>query len=165
MRLRVRVRKFFCEEPACERRIFAERLEEVAGAYTRGTDRQWEALEWIAFALGGEAGTRLARKLDLLVSPDTLLKRIRERLSPDAEGVRVRLRLQEGRSYGTILVDLERRKVVDLLPDRSAEPLEEWLREHPGVEVVARDRSFVYTRGIAAGATALPIGPYDRSRA
>ena len=56
VRLRVRVRKFFCDVPSCERKIFAERLDEVAGVYARSTDRQREALEWIAFALGGEAG-------------------------------------------------------------------------------------------------------------
>lgn len=77
VRLRVRVRKFFCDGPTCERKIFAERLEEVARPFARGTDRQREALEWIAFALGGEAGARLARELGLLVSPDTLLNRIR----------------------------------------------------------------------------------------
>lgn len=64
-----RVRKFFCDVPSCERRIFAERLEDVARAYARTTDRQREALEWIAFALGGEAGARLARQLGLIVSP------------------------------------------------------------------------------------------------
>src|SRR5215204_3470424 len=77
VRLRVRVRKFFCDEPSCERRIFAERLDEVARVHARGTDRQREALEWIALALGGEAGARLAHELGLLVSPDTLLNRIR----------------------------------------------------------------------------------------
>src|SRR5215204_1843822 len=76
VRLRVRVRKFFCDRPTCERTIFAERLDEVARLYARSTDRQREALEWIAFALGGEAGARLARELGLLVSPDTLLNRI-----------------------------------------------------------------------------------------
>jgi transposase len=75
--LRVRVRKFFCDEPSCERKIFAERLQEVARPFARGTDRRREALEWIAFALGGEAGARLACELGLLVSPDTLLNRIR----------------------------------------------------------------------------------------
>lgn len=64
-----RVRKFFCDVPSCERRIFAERLKDVARAYARTTDRQREALEWIAFALGGEAGARLARQLGLIVSP------------------------------------------------------------------------------------------------
>ena len=91
VRLRVRVRKFFCDEPTCERRIFAERLENVAGVHARGTDRRREALEWIAFALGGEAGARLARELGLLVSPDTLLNRIRgASRAYGAEGVRAR---------------------------------------------------------------------------
>jgi hypothetical protein len=74
------VRKFFCvfcDEPSCERRIFAERLDEVARVHARATERQREALEWIAFALGGEAGARLARQMGLLLSPDTLLNRIR----------------------------------------------------------------------------------------
>ena len=106
--------------------------------------------------MGGEAGAKFARELGLLVSSDTLLNRIRDALRPDAEDVRVLgvddFAFKRGDAYGTILVDLERHKVVDLLPERSAEPLEEWLCEHPGVEVVARDRSFVYARGIAAGA-------------
>jgi transposase len=156
VRLRIGVRKFFCDEPSCERRIFAERLEDVAGVHARGTDRRREALEWIALALGGEAGARLARELGLLVSPDTLLNRIRGAARTDVGEVRVLgvddFAFRRGDADGTILVDLERRKVVELLPERSAEPLEEWLRQHPGVEVVARDRSFVYARGIAAGA-------------
>jgi transposase len=83
------VRKFFCDLPSCERRVFAERLKDVARVYARSTDRQREALEWIAFALGGEAGTRLAHELGLLVSPDTLLNRIREAFCADDENVRV----------------------------------------------------------------------------
>src|SRR5215207_1608077 len=77
--MKVRARTFFCDRPSCERRIFcerkifAERLAEVAHVHARSTDRQREALEWIALALGGEAGARLARELGLLVSPDTLL--------------------------------------------------------------------------------------------
>ena len=89
VRLRVRVRKFFCDRPTCERTIFAERLDEVARVYARSTDRQREALEWIAFALGGEAGARLARELGLLVSPDALLNRIRGVFRAEAEDVRV----------------------------------------------------------------------------
>src|SRR5918911_1039328 len=145
VRLRVRVRKFFCDVPSCERKIFAERLDEVAGVYARRTDRQREALEWIAFALGGEAGARLARELGLLVSPDTLLGRIRGAFRAEAEDVRVLgvddFGFRKGNVPGTILVDLERRRIVDLFEGHSAESIAHWLRQHPGLEVVSRDRS------------------------
>jgi transposase len=156
VRLRVRVRKFFCDEPSCERKIFAERLGEVARPSARGTDRRREALAWIAFALGGEAGARLARELGLLVSPDTLLNRIRGTFRAEAEDVRVLgvddFGFRKGNAPGTILVDLERHEVADLFEGHSAESIARWLRRHPGVEVVARDRSHVCREGIKAGA-------------
>jgi transposase len=74
--LKVRSRRFFCENRECERAIFCERLPEIA-AYARKTTRLEEALTMIAFELGGEAGARLARELGLPVSPDALLERIR----------------------------------------------------------------------------------------
>jgi hypothetical protein len=156
VRLRVRVRKFFCDEPACERRVFAERLDEVARVYARGTDRRREALEWIAFALGGEAGARLARELGLLVSPDTLLNRIRGAFRGNAEHVRVvgvdDFGFRRGNAPGTILVDLERHRVVDLFEGHSVESIARWLGQHRGVEVVGRDRSNVCLEGVNAGA-------------
>jgi transposase len=156
VRLRLRVRKFFCDQPACERRIFAERLDEVARVHARSTDRQRKALEWIAFALGGEAGARLARELGLLVSPDTLLNRIRASFRADAEDVRVLgvddFGFRRGSAPGTILVDLERHKVVDLFEGHSVGSIARWLGRHPGVEVVARDRSPVCREGVNAGA-------------
>ena len=113
------MRKFFCDLPSSERRVFAERLDDVARVHARGTDRQREALEWIAFALGGKAGARLARQLSLHVSLDTLLNRIREAFCADDENVRVLgvgdFGLGRDNASGTILVDLERHKIVDLL--------------------------------------------------
>ncbi|MDQ3567084.1 MAG: ISL3 family transposase, partial [Actinomycetota bacterium] len=156
VRLRVRVRKFFCDEATCERRIFAERLEEVTHPFARGTDRRRGALEWIAFALGGEAGARLARKLGLLVSPDTLLNRIRGAFLADPEEVRALgvddFGFRKGNASGTILVDLERHRVVDLFEGHSAGSIARWLGQHPGVEVVGRDRSNVCREGVNAGA-------------
>jgi hypothetical protein len=150
------VRKFFCDQPSCERRVFAERLKDVARVYARTTDRQREALEWIAFALGGEAGARLAHELGLIVSPDTLLNRIREAFCAEAENVRVLgvddFGLGRENAPGTILVDLERHKVVDLLAEHSVESLAKWLSEHPKIEVASRDRSHICREGLSAGA-------------
>ncbi|MEJ7816067.1 MAG: transposase family protein, partial [Rubrobacter sp.] len=124
-RLRVRVRKFFCDQPTCERRIFAERLPDVARPFARSTDRQREALEWIAFALGGEAGARLAHELGLLVSPDTLLNRIRDAFCDEDGDIRVvgvdDFGFKRGNGSATIMVDLERHKIVDLLQGHSTE--------------------------------------------
>jgi len=154
--LRLRLRNFFCDKPSCSQKIFAERLEEVARAYARCTDRQREALEWIALALGGEAGARLACELGLRVSPDTLLNRVRGISFADTEGVRVLgvddFGFRKGNASGTILVDLERHEIVDLLQGHSTELIEQWLRQRPGVEVASRDRSHVCREGISKGA-------------
>jgi transposase len=154
--LRLRVRKFFCDNSSCERRIFAERLTDVAQVYARGTGRQREALEWIAFSLGGEAGARLARELGLLVSPDTLLNRIRGAFQEDARDVRVvgvdDFGFKRGNAPGTIMVDLEHHKIVDILEGHSTELIAHWLGQRPNLEVVARDRSNVCREGIDAGA-------------
>ena len=148
---------FFCDEASCERRIFCERLPDVA-ARARKTSRLEEALLAIVFELGGRAGARLAAELGLAVGRDALLRRAKRAPLPGIGKVRVLgvddFAFRKGHAYGTILVDLERRRVVDLLPERSAESLARWLNEHPGVEVAARDRSFVYANAIAAGAPA-----------
>lgn len=152
---RVQIRKLYCDNPNCPRRIFAERLDGVARQYARRTDRQREALDLIAFALGGEAGPRLAVELGLRISPDTLLNYIR--LSPEACQSMPRVlgvddwAIRKAYSYGTVLVDLERRRIVDLLPNRSGDTLARWLQNHPGVEVVSRDRASAYAEGVERG--------------
>jgi transposase len=134
VQLRVRARKFFCDNDACPRRIFVERLAGVAGASARRTDRQGQALAAIAFVLGGEAGARLAGDLGMPASPDTLLRLIRR--SPEAEAPAPTVlgvddwAIHKGLTYGTILVDLERHRPVDVLPDRSSSSLAAWLRSH-----------------------------------
>jgi transposase len=151
-----RVRKFFCDVPSCERRVFAEHLEDVARVCARATDRQREALEWIAFALGGQAGARLARQLGFIVSPDTLLNRIREVFRADEENVRVLsvddFGLGRDNAPGTILVDLGRHKIVDPLGEHSVESLAKWLSKHPKIELASRDRSHICREGLSAGA-------------
>jgi transposase len=156
--LEVLARRFFCDEPSCERKIFCERLPEVA-ARARKTHRLEEALLAIALELGGRAGARLALELGIVAARDTLLRRIKGAPLPEVGKVRVLgvddFAFKKGSTYGTILVNLEDHKVVDLLPERSQESLVAWFRGHPGaaeVEVAARDRSNIYREGLAKGA-------------
>ena len=152
--LEVRARRFFCDEASCGRRIFCERLTNVA-ARARKTDRLEETLLAIVVELGGRAGARLAAELGLVVGRDALLRRAKSAPLPDGGKVRVLgvddFAFRRGARYGTILVDLERHKVVDLLPERSQESLVAWLKRHPGVETATRDRSNIYREALAKG--------------
>ena len=157
IKLQLHTRKFRCRNELCKQKIFCERLSKVVDSYARKIVRLNAVLTLLAFALWGEAGSRTAKGLNLSVSGDTLLRRIRSYKLPEIETPKVLgvddWAKRKGHTYGTIIVDLERRKPIDLLPDREAKTLAMWLETHPEIEIVSRDRSLLYAEGITMGAS------------
>ena len=154
--LKLCVRRFRCLNPACQRQTFTEQLPRLAAPYAQRTHQLKRTLNEVGCYGSSEAGSRLLEKLRMKVSGDTLLRLLRKATLPEVGTPRV-LSIDDwaqrkGRTYGTILVDLERHQVVDLLPDRTATTLADWLQAHPGIEIIVRDRSTEYARGASEGA-------------
>jgi transposase len=156
VKLILSVRKFFCLNPDCRRRIFCERLPGLAAPYAHKTLRFNGLLTKLGVALGGRPGARLAFGMGIKIGRDALLARVRGVETTQSDTFRVLgvddFAFRKGQSYGTILVDQERHQVVDLLPDREAATLANWLGGHSGIEILTRDRASYYADGIKKGA-------------
>ena len=154
----VTVRRFRCRNSSCPRKLFCERLPHVTRVYGRQTERASEIVRLIGYISGGLPGQRLLARLSISTSDDTVLRRVRQEPAQAPSSAAVgNLGVDDwawhkGQEYGTILVDLDLHRVVDLLPDRAAESFKEWLQQHPQIVTIWRDRCGLYAEGASLGA-------------
>lgn len=156
VRLHLEVRRFACPNQACSRQTFAEGFAALLAPRARRTARLRAQHLATAYALSGEAGEHLSKLLQMPISGDTLIRELRQSPEPAPSPVRVvgmdDWALRKGQQYGTILVDLEQGRPIELLGSREAEAVTAWLQAHPEIEVVSRDRGKDYIKAATEGA-------------
>ncbi len=154
--LKLTVRKWVCGSPSCSQRIFAERFVELVQRYARMTDRLIQTLQSVGTTTNGADGARLSSKLAMPTTGKTIIRRVLELPLPKDPSIRVagidEWAWKKGARYGTILVDLQRRRVAALLPERSVETSTAWFVAHPQVDIVSRDRGKTFREAASAGA-------------
>jgi transposase len=155
--LNLRVRKWICREASCSQHIFAERFPELVQRYARMTDRLVTALQSIGVTTNGADAARIASSLGMPTTAKTIIRRVLQLPLP-SEGEVAKVGIDEwawkkGHRYGTILVDLEKRRVVQLLEDRCVETSKAWLRKHPEIDLVSRDRGKIFREAATEGAS------------
>lgn len=156
VRLELSVKKFFCREKTCLQKIFTERLPEFIEPSSRLTSRLRTIVQAIAGAFNAQGGARLGAQLGIRLSRMTYLRSLlRFSISPVEQVKHVGIddfAWKRGKSYGTVLVDLDTHAIIDLLPDREAATVQHWLETHEEVDIVSRDRGGAYADGATQGA-------------
>src|SRR6266487_3400846 len=154
--LKLLVRKWICPEALCSQHIFAERFPELVQHYARMTDRLIKALQSTGVLTNGADAAQIASSFGMPTTAKTIIRRVLQLPLP-SEGSVHKVGIDEwawkkGHHYGTILVDLEKRRVVQLLADRSVETSTAWLRKHPEIDLVSRDRGQIFREAATEGA-------------
>lgn len=155
--LELRLRRWRCRNVQCARKTFVE-TPATASPFARKTRRVSELVRMFGHAAGGRTSERLLTRLGMPVSDNAILRQLKRHVRERREAAPLRAiaiddwSWRRGFTYGTIIVDLERRTVADVLESRSAKETAEWLKQHPGIEVVSRDRCGLYAQGIRQGA-------------
>jgi len=157
VKLKLLFRRYFCDNTACPRIIFTERFIKGILPYGRRLTRARALISKMALELGANKGANISRFAGVPVSPSTAI-RILKKLDTEQHFTTSGIigiddyAFKKGCSYGTLIVDLPTRQVIDLLPDREASTLAKWMKEHAEVQVVSRDRYETYALGSANGA-------------
>lgn len=153
--IRLKSRKFHCTNPDCDRKIFTERFPDHFSSHQRVSDRLGQKLFKIALIVGGNAGSKLSHTLNIPVSASTLIRQIHRAEIPKeqiSEAVGIDdWAFRKGVNYGTAIIDPNKRRVIDLLPDRETDTVASWLREKSHIKVVTRDRYSHYAKGVTKG--------------
>jgi len=156
VQLILHVRKFFCDTVECVRKVFAERLPQLVAPWAQMTTRLNQALQTIGLATCGRLGARLAAHLGITTSWMTIVRRVMALPTPPVDHVECLglddFAFRRGRTFGTVVVDLDAHQIIDLLPDRQAETAATWMGKHPEITHVSRDRGTEYASASSTGA-------------
>ena len=149
--IQMKTRKFRCKNSSCNRKVFSEQNSHVV-RYSRRTDRVSKLLNRLSIELTGKQGSQLTALLLMSVSASTLTRIALRQPLPEIKQPRVLgvddWAYRKGVSYGTILIDMETSRPIDILPSREKKELENWLTKYPDVEIVTRDRASSYSSAI-----------------
>jgi transposase len=154
--IELRVRRLVCQARACEQRTFREQVPELALRCARRTLRLTATVGQVAITLAGRAGAAMLTGLGVSISRSTMLRVLMALPIPLAPTPQVLgvddVALRRGHRYATVIIDAVTHRRIDVLPDRKAATLADWLKTHAGAQVVCRDGSATYAEAIRQGA-------------